>query len=471
MTTTQELLDLCGFEPEEAVRELPRVEKAFDRLRITPADVENCRERLHKYFHADLMGMRKIVGTYMRELVDLVLAKEEGKKNILYASIPAAASDILGAAPLHSDEVYASFPDVVIEFTLGSFFDKLDPVLEAAERLWLREGVAHCGLIKARLGALALDMIPKPDLFLSLGQMCDEAPKSDESLGKLFGIPVQYTNVCQDWDDEASYQRAEDFFTEQIRLARDKIGQVVGFHISDEMLREARRTKREYNMLVGEINDLEVESDPMPLNAACLNLLRLIPDMPLSRRNTEEAVAGVRLLVQELRDRVSQGVGVVPKGSPRVMIGLHPPFSHPSIMHMAEESGVALPVTEFAIFSPDGDLRSTRIDTDDPCRIIAHNNLTRNIQETLHRRIRSVIGACRRYKLDGVFWHTHHPCRPLAGDALMIKDGVQKELGLPVLVIESDNYDPRFYTAEQLRTRVEAFAETLRAAKTRRAAQ
>jgi benzoyl-CoA reductase/2-hydroxyglutaryl-CoA dehydratase subunit BcrC/BadD/HgdB len=44
---------------------------------------------------------------------------------------------------------------------------------------------------------------------------------------------------------------------------------------------------------------------------------------------------------------------------------------------------------------------------------------------------------------------------------------IEKELGIPVLAIEFDNLDSREYTVEQLRTRVEPFAEMLKDKKRR----
>ena len=39
--------------------------------------------------------------------------------------------------------------------------------------------------------------------------------------------------------------------------------------------------------------------------------------------------------------------------------------------------------------------------------------------------------------------------------------GMEDELGIPVLLLEGDLFDPRSYRAEALRTRVEAFADLL----------
>ena len=51
-----------------------------------------------------------------------------------------------------------------------------------------------------------------------------------------------------------------------------------------------------------------------------------------------------------------------------------------------------------------------------------------------------------------------------------MKKDIEKELGIQVLALEGDYYDTRSYSAEALRTRVEIFAEMLRASKAAAAA-
>ena len=45
-----ELLKLCGFREQELDDQLPRVEKAFNKLGITTEDIERGEKRLKKYY-------------------------------------------------------------------------------------------------------------------------------------------------------------------------------------------------------------------------------------------------------------------------------------------------------------------------------------------------------------------------------------------------------------------------------------
>jgi benzoyl-CoA reductase/2-hydroxyglutaryl-CoA dehydratase subunit BcrC/BadD/HgdB len=44
----------------------------------------------------------------------------------------------------------------------------------------------------------------------------------------------------------------------------------------------------------------------------------------------------------------------------------------------------------------------------------------------------------------------------------MIKKALKQELQVPIIVVEGDIYDSRFYNRQQMRTRIESFAEMLR---------
>ena len=81
-----ELLKLCGFEEQEIESELPRVEKAFNKLGITDEDIERGKQRLTKYYDIELKGVRKVFRLIVRELVDALLVRDEGKKKLSTAS-------------------------------------------------------------------------------------------------------------------------------------------------------------------------------------------------------------------------------------------------------------------------------------------------------------------------------------------------------------------------------------------------
>jgi hypothetical protein len=48
----------------------------------------------------------------------------------------------------------------------------------------------------------------------------------------------------------------------------------------------------------------------------------------------------------------------------------------------------------------------------------------------------------------------------------MIEDAVKKELGIPVLLLEWENFDPRSYNHEQFKSRFEVFKSMMTKSRT-----
>jgi hypothetical protein len=84
-------------------------------------------------------------------------------------------------------------------------------------------------------------------------------------------------------------------------------------------------------------------------------------------------------------------------------------------------------------------------------------HLQGSIATSLPRRVRLIIDGCKRLKIDGLLNRYHVGCRAVAGDPLIIADAVGKELGIPVLTLEWENFDPRVYNHEQYKRRLELF--------------
>lgn len=79
--------------------------------------------------------------------------------------------------------------------------------------------------------------------------------------------------------------------------------------------------------------------------------------------------------------------------------------------------------------------------------------------------IKSTADVVQEENLDGIIWNYLFNCRPLFQPLHLLKQFVERETRIPVVSLETDIYDSRTYSAEALRTRVEAFAEMLRARK------
>jgi benzoyl-CoA reductase/2-hydroxyglutaryl-CoA dehydratase subunit BcrC/BadD/HgdB len=450
-----EFLTMCGLETTEAESELPRIERAFHKLGITAEDIKGGKRRLTAYYDTELKGVRKILRLSLRDLVNSVLAREDGKKKVLFGFMAPAFEIVSAVLATHSNEVLAAHQCWAPLLIIGCVFDKMVPILEAAERKWLKAGtVAHCSNVKSLVGLFTLNMLPKPDLLVTTGFSCETAPKTINVLHELYGIPVFCYDTCQDRSSnnyEVDSERTIGLVVKSTRKLVERIQEIVGFELTDDMFQEMLDARAELDNAVGKLRYLIENSDPLAISAPHDNLLMVLYGLTLSTNDSlPQAIDAINTLRDELQERVDKGVGVVEKRAPRILSMLPAHHSDPRLDHLIGELGMAIVACDPGFRAPyPGAVK-------DPYAMMSLH-LQGSLASSLPRRVRLIIEGCKRLKIDGLLNRYHVGCRAVAGDPFIIADAVGKELGIPVLTLAWENFDPRVYNHEQYKRRLELF--------------
>ena len=461
----REFLELCGFEGEDFAKEGSRVDRAFGILEIGPEDIDQAKENLTKYFSMDLEGMRKVWGIALKELTDLVLAKEDGKK-VIYGSYP-PLSVILAAGAVARDDIYCAAPESVLSNFMVPLFGqkKIGPFLETAESHGLGLAFNPCSYLKVRLGGVISGKIPVPDLLLSFCFLCDQTPKTDEILNDLYGVPIAYVdNIFEDkgdrWPQEISPRRVKYFATE-IQACAEKFSQVIGHDLSEERVLAAMNIRDDFFRTFDQFFEL-MKADPVPLSH---NDLIKVSQIVYSciRRGLVEGPKALAILRRELEERIRRGVGITAKGAPKILMYIVP--HNPTWVAMIEELGMAVSVTTLAS-TPGATAPST------------YPSVWEQTADALMRRrgcyysswaeIRQFKELAECWDVDGVILFVHTPCRQHLLYPPKEKMVVEEELGIPVLIIEGDYVDSRNFNEQQVRTRFETFAEIVKRSRQRK---
>jgi hypothetical protein len=435
--------------------------QAFQKLGIMDQDIATAIKRMETFFDLELNGVRKMWGILIRELVSLTLAKEE-KQKVIYTHFPPGPPDLFLAASMIAGDIYVGNPSELFSLVLGALFGKLGHVLDAAEGNGITPGDAHCGRHQVLIGLYALNLIPIPDLSLSWSWFCDEATKTDEFSHLLFNLPGRCMTIGRSIDNRTTEtetsKRAFQYLTSEIRDAKGILENVIGKGIPDETIREAIKTKGRYWKTYFKIINLHATASSQPLNVGTLMYVWTMGNLSLS--NHESAQDAIDTLYNELKARVAQGRGVVPPGSPRVMIPLTS-LVDPGVTQLLEEQGIAIPILEVNLLTP----KTYWPAPTDIYEEISAKFFKSPISQSFRMRIDSILEACKKNRIDGLFWYNHFSCRPTYTDSMMIIQEVKEKLDLPAILVEGDAYDPRYYTKECLRTRIEAFAEIMKTRK------
>jgi benzoyl-CoA reductase/2-hydroxyglutaryl-CoA dehydratase subunit BcrC/BadD/HgdB len=455
-----ELLKICGFEDEEINRERPRIEKAFQKLELGPEDMKRAEIWVRQNHEVELMGVRKILGIWLKELIDLVLAKDEGKKLVYYGfpTIPGPAMSIAAS----SKEIYCTCPDVVLCYTLGQIFNKLTPILEAGEENGLPPGHGLCSLQQVRVGGMVNGIIPVPDMVLTSSYYCDMGSKADELLHERYGHPAVYIDGSMDsrWGEYPGYlPERVGFLGGQIEKALDRVKDILGVEVIDEARYEGASRSREVFEALSKLVELMRNADPQPISIVTVELARRLTNGSGSRRIMTDGAKAIAILNQEVQERIDKGIGVVEEGAPRIIIFLAH-FSDPRIARMVENNGLSIPITLLAFLA-----KARKATPLISGKILAEVELERGTFHSNYGFVKLAAEAAQYANVDGVIWNYLFNCRPLSQPSLLLKQFVERETGIPVLPLESDLADSRTYSVGALKTRVETFAEMLRARK------
>jgi hypothetical protein len=454
-----DLLRLCGFEDKEIEEERPRIEKTFDRLGIGPADMETANSWVRQNHDVTLTGVRKLLGAWLKELIDVVLAKDEGKK-VVYFGFPAITGPglILSAS---SEDVLVTAPDMVLDHTMGQIFNKLTPILEAGEANGLPPGHALCSLWQAKIGGIAKGMIPIPDFALASSYLCDMGSKADDLVTALYGVPVAYIDGVMDshWGEYPDYlpERVH-YLGAQINQALKKAEKVLDIQIAPDAWERSQEGSRAFVNNLLTLLDL-MRADPVPVSIAELELLEGLSGASTGR-GIREGIKAMEILIHELEERVKAGIGTTEKGAPRVMTAVGH-CSDARVTHLAEEAGLAVPLTMVLAWVGGPPIKLKRTYAT-PGERIADYELAAGIFHGTDSSIKRFEIGAELMKLDGFILNYMHNCRPAATSSHNQKKYLEEKTGIPVLVLESDNFDSRAYSADSLRTKVETFAYTLK---------
>jgi hypothetical protein len=457
-----DLLKLCGFEDEETKEERLRIEKTFERLGIGPEDMETADQWVRQNHDVTLKGVRKLLGAWFKELIDVVLAKDEGKK-IVYFGFPA----ILGPGLMlsaSSEDVLVTAPDMVLDHTMGQIFNKLTPILEAGEANGLPPGHALCSLWQAKIGGVAMGMIPVPDLALASSYFCDMGSKADDLVTAQYGVPVAYIDGVMDshWGEYPNYlpERVQ-YLGAQINQALEKAEEVLDIEISPDAWEKAQKGGQAFVGNLLRLLDL-MRADPVPVTVTALELLEALSGASTGR-GIREGIKAMEILIPELQGRVKAGIGAMEKGAPRVMVAAGH-CSDPRVTHLVEDAGLAVPLTMILSWVGGPPVKVEKTYATPGETIAAYELATGNFHGT-DGIIRLFETGAQVMKLDGYIANYLYNCRPAALTSHSQKKYLEEQTALPVLSLEIDNFDSRAYSAASLRTKVETFADMLKAKK------
>ena len=461
----KKLLVMAGFEGAEVDEFIDDWMFAVEAVGLDDEDIRYAYEEyIPQNWDVQYRGVRKMIGAYFREMVEIAKTKQykaEGKK-MLYGILPAVVLPYSAYKKAGGDDIFVSFPDLMLVTILNGFFHKAAPYLNEAEAQGFTYGCRHCPLNKMRVGAFSKGLLAAPDVIWSWGFNCDEGPKTDEMIQCMMGETWKY--VVSRIPHDTAFGNADDDEYERVKYLADvlkdgmtEISNIIGITPSEEDMKAALDESNRYTFKIGTLVSLVCKSDPVPMGGATVTQFQQGMTCPFNSglKYLEEALD---ILIRELRQAVKKGEGVLPKGAPKVG-SYFVPFCIPWIDRIFRENGVATTFSQ-TLTPSQSQMRPAKYN-ETPYMSFAESWLKMPLGQNMGYEVEAMIEKVNLNQPDGMLMGFFDFDRWLGAHQKMAADLVEKRTGVPHYYMESDFWDDRDYSEEALRTRIESISQML----------
>jgi benzoyl-CoA reductase/2-hydroxyglutaryl-CoA dehydratase subunit BcrC/BadD/HgdB len=182
-------------------------------------------------------------------------------------------------------------------------------------------------------------------------------------------------------------------------------------------------------------------------------------------RGTQIAVDYYRGLLDEMRERIAEGIGAIPRETYRLLWDNLPVWYRTRWLSDKFAAHDACLVADTYTSAWCTSLKY--IDPSDFLGTMAEGYTRIYLNIGVDQMAQTVLEMIDKYGADGLVMHSNRSCKPYSFGQYDIRRIVQQQRDLPVLIIEADMVDERAFSEGQIDTRIDAFMELLHARGTR----
>src|SRR5512141_2564045 len=393
----------------------------------------------------------------------LARAPEEGKK-VVYTFVPGNLNELV-----RSFDLLPVLPEIN---ALQSGMRKLSgEYIAEAEKMGHSEDV--CTYVKCDIGMLKKGNIgptgkplPKPDLLLLSYTGCFTFMKWFELLREEYGdVPVAMLHVPYQANGRIEPHHRE-YVVEQLRSeVIPKLEAVSGkpfdIHRLREMLALSSQAEDDLVWVLESAKNV-----PSPIDAYFGGVYYIGPIFS-AFRGTPQAVEYYSMLRREIEERVAAGDGPVTPDGPmtreRYRLVVEGPPNWTSFREFwkmfYDEDAVVVASTYTKVGGLyDGGFRH---DPDHPLETLADYCLGCYTNLGLPTRVDLLERYIRDYSADGFLINSVKSCNSFSVGQLLILRQLEERTGVPGAFIESDLVDPRYFSAANIKNRIESYLQML----------
>ena len=408
-----------------------------------------------------MLLQKEMIGEHFERLER---APETGEK-VVYTFVPGNLTELIrsfGALPL--------LPE--INALQSGMRGKSRGYIAEAERAGHSEDV--CTYVKCDIGMLKSGNVgptgtklPRPDLLLLSYTGCYTFMKWFELLREEYDCPCVFLHVPYQGDGRLLPEHRA-YIEKQLReTVIPALEDITGRPYDEDALRERLRLSAQAeDDLVAVLTS--ARQVPSPIDAYFGGVYYVGPIFS-AFRGTPEGVEYYRALRSEVEARARQGLGPLTPSGPldeqrfRIVVEGPPNWtSFNEFWSMFADEGACVVASTYTKVGGTYDF-GFRHDADDPIGTLADYCAGCYTNLDLPTRIEMLAEYVQSYRADGFLINSVKSCNSFSAGQLLILREVEKRTGVPGGFIESDLVDPRYFSAANIKNRLESYFQMLAA--------
>jgi len=355
---------------------------------------------------------------------------------------------------------------------------KSGALIQQAEKQGHSEDV--CTYVKADIGQMSRGNIapngkpmPAPDLLLLSYTGCFTFMKWFELLRHEYGCETVMLQVPYEGDGKIT-KNMRDYVVKQLKeVVIPKLEEVSGVKFDIDRLREyLRNSARAEDNLVWVLESAKHVRSPID---AYFGGVYYIGPIFTAFRGTPDAIDYYDLLRGEIEQRLAEGKGpITPEGDMpeeryRLVVEGPPNWtSFRDFWKMFYDDGAVVVASTYTKVGGVYDL-GFRHDPDHPLESLADYCLGCYTNRNLPQRIDMLSKYLDEYQADGLLINSIKSCNSFSAGQLLIMREIEKRTGKPGAFIETDLVDPRYFSAANIKNRLESYFQMIEQRRSRAA--
>ena len=295
--------------------------------------------------------------------------------------------------------------------------------------------------------------LPRPDMLICCNNICGTVLKWYEIQARYFNVPlfILDTPFCHTEYTREMRKYVRRQIDEYLRFLEEHCGKKYDY----DRMKEVGKLSVTGQKLWQAVLDTTMHK-PAPMSAfdAFFHLALIV-----TLRGTQQAVDYYEMLLAEMKQRITDDIGAIPNERYRLLWDNLPVWYRTKWLSEKFAAQDACLVADTYTSAWCGSLKY--VDENNFLETMAECYTRIYLNIGVDEMARTVMAMVDKYEVDGIVMHSNRSCKPYSLGQYDIQRIVEKQKGIPSLMLEADMTDERKFSESQIETRIDAFIEIL----------